>query len=153
MIFRKGRVQDVPQIYHQLAKLSDKGILLPRSLSELYDLIRDFYVTCPDDEPETVAGMCALHICWADLGEIRSLALKEELRGRGIGRRLVEECIKEAREFGLKNLFALTYIPEYFMKLGFKHVEKSKLPQKIWSDCFKCVKFPECDEVSLALEL
>ncbi len=153
MIFRKGRVQDVPQIYHQLAKLSDMGILLPRSLSELYDLIRDFYVTCPDDEPETVVGMCALHICWADLGEIRSLALKEDLRGGGTGRRLVEECIKEAREFGLKNLFALTYIPEYFIKLGFKQVEKSKLPQKIWADCFKCVKFPECDEVSLVLEL
>ncbi len=153
MIFRKGTVQDVPQIYRQLADLGEKGILLPRSLSELYDLIRDFYVTCPDNEPETVVGMCALHICWADLGEIRSLALKEEFQGQGIGRRLVEECIKEAREFGLKNLFALTYIPEYFMKLGFGLIEKSELPQKIWADCYTCVKFPECDEVSLAMEL
>ncbi|MBW2061372.1 MAG: N-acetyltransferase [Deltaproteobacteria bacterium] len=147
---RKARVKDVPLIYEMLADLGQQGLLLPRSLSELYDFIRDFYVAYPNGESGALAGTCALHVCWADLGEIRSLAVNSWFQGQNLGRELIEACIEEARELGLKRLFALTYIPEYFMKFGFELIEKSELPQKIWADCFKCVKFPECDEVALA---
>ncbi|MBW1708622.1 MAG: N-acetyltransferase [Deltaproteobacteria bacterium] len=153
MQLRKSRVTDVPLIYELLTELGQKGLLLPRSLSELYDVVRDFFVAHPDGEPETLAGTCALHICWADLGEVRSLAVDSSYCGQDLGRRLVEECIAEAREIGLKRLFALTYIPDYFMKFDFKLIEKNELPQKIWADCFKCVKFPECNEVALVKDL
>ncbi|MBW2090573.1 MAG: N-acetyltransferase [Deltaproteobacteria bacterium] len=153
MQLRKGRVADVPLIYELLAELGQKGLLLPRSLSELYDMVRDFFVAYPDADPGALAGTCALHICWADLGEVRSLAVDSPFRGQNLGSQLIEACIKEARDFGLKRLFALTYIPEYFMKFDFKQIKKTELPQKIWADCFKCVKFPECDEVALVRDL
>ena len=153
MQFRKSRVTDVPAIYDLLSDLGRQGLLLPRSLSEIYDMLRDFFVVHPDGEPDSLAGVCALHVCWADLGEVRSLAVQSSFQGQNPGRRLIDACIEEAREIGLKRLFALTYIPEYFMKLNFKQIEKSELPQKIWADCFKCVKFPECDEVALVRDL
>lgn len=153
MIIRKARVPDVPQIYELLKDFAEEGLLLPRSLSELFDLVRDFYVASPNKEPELLAGVCALHICWSDLGEIRSLAVKPDFQGRDLGRTLLHACTGEALEMGLTRLFALTYIPSYFEHLGFDRIEKSELPQKIWADCFKCVKFPECDEVALAKQL
>jgi amino-acid N-acetyltransferase len=150
---RKSKVRDVPKIYHLLTEFGREGLLLPRSLSELYDVIRDFYVVFPGGDEEQLLGACALHVCWEDLGEIRSLAVAREHQGRDLGRRLVEACMDEARQLGLKRLFALTYIPAYFQRFDFKSIDKSELPQKIWADCFKCVKFPECDEVAVARDL
>ncbi len=100
-----------------------------------------------------MVGICALHICWDDLAEIRSLAVREEDRKKGIGAKLVKACLEESRKLGIKRVFALTYEPEFFERLGFRKVDKAGLPHKIWTDCLKCVKFPDCDEVSLVKEL
>lgn len=127
--------------------------MLPRPLSELYDLIRDFFVSPLIDEPGTIAGACALHVCWSDLGEIRSLAVEPGSQGSNLGRSLVEACVAEGRELGLKRLFVLTYIPEYFKRFGFELIDKSALPPIIWADCLKCVKFPECGEFALEKKL
>lgn len=150
---RKATVNDVPQIYELLKAWAERGLLLPRSLSDLYDVVRDFFVVSAENEPDIVAGICALHVCWEDLGEIRSMAVVQNYQGTGLGRRLLEACLAEARELGLNRLFVLTYIPEYFARYGFALIEKSSLPQKIWADCFKCVKFPECEEVAMKKEL
>ncbi|MDH7498911.1 MAG: N-acetyltransferase [candidate division NC10 bacterium] len=128
---------------------ADRGEMLPCSLSELYERVRDFFVY--EDRGE-VAGTCALHVSWEDLGEIRSLAVKEPYVRHGIGTRLARACLEEAAALGIKKIFALTYKPAFFRRLGFQVIDKSKLPQKIWSDCVKCVKFPECDETAVILE-
>ena len=124
--------------------------MLSRSLSELYEAIRDFHVF---ESGGAVVGTVCLHICWEDLAEVRSLAVAAGQEGQGIGRRLVETCLEEARQLGLKRVFALTYKPGFFGKLGFREIEKSELPQKIWGDCMKCVKFPECDEIAMIIDL
>jgi amino-acid N-acetyltransferase len=148
-IIRKPQIKDVPQIHGMLKDFSSRGLMLPRPLSELYDVIRAFHVASPEDDPDVVAGVCALHVCWSDLGEIRSLAVLPEYQGADLGRMLVRACMAEAKDLGLDRLFVLTYIPDFFEKLGFKLTEKAVLPQKIWADCLKCVKFPECDEIAL----
>jgi len=144
-MIRKAVVKEVTEIHRILNYYGDKGILLPRSLSELYEHLRDFFVF-KDETKEKIIAVCALGLCWDDLAEIRSLAVEEEYQGNGYGTMLVEKCIEEANELGLKKLFTLTYVPDYFGKIGFKEVDKSELPHKVWSDCLKCIKFPDCDE-------
>jgi len=117
--------------------------MLPRSLSELYETLRDF-VICENNGH--ICGVCALHIMWEDLAEIRSLAVEIKYQKKGIGKNLVKYCLKDARKLGIKRIFALTYHPDFFKKLGFKDIDKSELPQKIWGDCIRCPKFPGCDE-------
>jgi amino-acid N-acetyltransferase len=117
---------------------------------DIFESIRDFYVFVEDDR---VVGVAALNICWEDLAEVRSLVVHEDVAGRGIGSRLVEACLSEARQLGIGRVFALTYQQSFFEKLGFEVIEKSELPQKIWSDCIKCVKFPDCDEIALNISL
>ena len=153
MMVRKARVPDVKLIYELLKGLGEKGMMLPRSLSELYDVVRSFLVACPEDHPERIVGACALHVCWEDLGEIRSLAVASEYRGQDIGRLLVEAVLEDGRRIGLHRLFVLTYIPDYFKKYGFNLTEKSRLPHKIWADCLKCVKFPDCGEIAMERDL
>jgi len=94
-----------------------------------------------------------LSICWEDLAEVRSLAVAPGQQGKGIGRKIVEMCLSEATELGLKRVFALTYQPIFFKTMGFFDIEKSELPQKIWGDCINCVKYPDCDELALAINL
>jgi len=150
-MIRKAKVSDVKQIQRLLNDWSEKGKLLARSLSELYDSVRDYYVFAPEDG--TLLGVCALHVCWEDLAEIRSLAVREDAAGRGIGSQLVRACLEEARGLGLARVFALTYEPHWFGRFGFRRVDKNSLPHKIWGDCIRCPKFPECDEVAVAVEL
>ena len=107
----------------------------------------------PEGRPDELAGACALHITWEDLGEIRSLVVDPKFQGQDLGYRLVEACLHEARELGLRRIFVLTYIPDYFERFGFKHIKKTELPQKIWADCFKCIKFPDCDEVAMTRQV
>lgn len=149
-MIRKARIADVKIIHKLLLNYAKDGLMLSRSLSELYEGIRDFYVY--EDQGEVVGTVC-LQICWEDLAEVRSLAVSEGRGLRGIGRQLVEACLAEARELGLKRVFALTYKPGFFEKLGFHLIEKSELPHKIWTDCIKCPKFPECDELALSIDL
>jgi amino-acid N-acetyltransferase len=149
-MIRKAILQDARQIHQLLLTYAKDGIVLSRSLMEIFEAIRDFYVFVEDDK---VIGAAALNICWEDLAEVRSLVVNEGFAGRGIGRHLVEACLSEARQLGIGRVFALTYQQEFFEKLGFEVIEKSELPQKIWGDCIKCAKFPECDEIALSLTL
>ena len=151
-MIRKAKITDIQAIHSLLARYAQKGLLLGRSLSDLYELMRDFIVAY-DETTSLVIGVCGLHICWNDIAEIRSLAVREEYRGRGIGKKLVEECLQEASLLGISRVFVLTYVPEFFKKFGFVRVDKSVLPHKVWGDCIKCVKFPDCDEEALLLNL
>mgnify|MGYP005833198237 CR=1 FL=1 len=150
-MIRKAKVSDVKQIQRLLNDWSEKGRLLARSLSEIYDGLRDYFVHVHEDG--AIVGVCALHICWEDLAEVRSLAVRQDCLRRGIGRGLVASCLEEARGLGVRRVFALTYEPDWFAQLGFARVDKNTLPHKIWGDCIRCPKFPECDEVAVAIEL
>jgi len=152
-MIRKTDIKDIRSIHQILGYYADQGLLLPRSLSELYVHLRDFFVIEDKNKNGSVIAVCALGICWEDLAEIRSLAVAQDQQGKGLGSQLVEVCLEEARSLGLKKVFALTYIPEFFSRLGFKEVEKSTLPHKVWADCLKCPKFPDCDEIAMILEL
>ena len=149
-MIRKARIKDVKAIYELINFFAKKDIMLPRSINDLYDNLRDFFV-CED--LGSVTGCCALHISWEDLAEIRSLALNETRQAKGIGKQLINACIDEAKNLGIKKVFALTYVPEYFEKFGFKRVDKSCLPRKVWGECLSCVKFPDCSEIPLIKEL
>lgn len=151
-MIRKAKVTDIRAIHKMLDFYSRRNEMLARSLSELYDNLRDFFVYT-EGETERVVGTCAMHVCWEDLAEVRSLCVLEEYQGRGIGTKLVEACISEAITLGLFKIFVLTYRPGFFQRQGFKEVDKAALPHKVWADCIRCVKFPECDEVAMVLNL
>lgn len=151
MLIRKAVAKDIGDIHKLLSHYAEQGLLLPRSLSELYDHLRDFSVI--EDGDSGIIAVCALGVCWEDLGEIRSLAVVEEGHGKNLGTRLVDNCLEEAASLGLKKIFVLTYVPEFFTRVGFRNIEKSTLPHKIWAECYKCPKFPDCDEVALMKEL
>jgi len=150
-LIRKAKISDIPDIHSILTHFGDKGLLLPRSLSDLYDHLRDYSVFVNDEG--NIVATCALHISWENLAEIRSLAVIEQFQGRGIGSALVEFAISEALTLEIYRVFTLTYQPVFFKKIGFKEVDKKILPHKVWSDCLKCPKFPDCDEVALMIEL
>ena len=151
-MIRKASIDDIKQIHSILSIYSKQGVLLARSLSDLYDQIRDFIVST-DPEINDFAGTCSLHICWENIAEIRSLAVLEGYKGRGLGTKLVKSCMEEAVEMGMKKIFVLTYVPDFFKKLGFFSVDKSVLPHKVWRDCINCVKFPDCDEEAMMLDI
>ncbi|HEY5512603.1 MAG TPA: N-acetyltransferase [Geomonas sp.] len=149
-MIRKAKISDVKDIQKLLTNYASRGEMLSRSLSELYDSLRDFYIFEDDGR---VIGTSALHIVWEDLAEVRSVAVAEDAGRRGIGSQVVGACLEEARALGLKRLFCLTYKPDFFAKFGFVVVDKSELPHKVWGDCIKCVKFPDCDEIAMILDL
>jgi amino-acid N-acetyltransferase len=147
---RRARSSDVPMIHELLDFYAKINQLLPRSMAQLYDNLRDFIVYV---EGQQIIGVCSLHVCWEQLAEIRSFCVKKEFQGKGIGRDLVLRCLEDCEELEISSVFVLTYIPKYFEKLGFSIIDKALLPHKIWADCIHCVKFPKCDEVALLLEL
>lgn len=150
-MLRKAKISDAKRIYELLNIYARKGVLLPRSLNSIYENIRDFWVF---EEKEKIWGCCALHVLWEDLAEVRSLAVSPDRRGEGIGYELVRACLLEAWELGVKRVFSLTYVKDFFVEnFGFKEVDKSILPHKVWGECVNCVKFPNCDEEAVMLEL
>jgi amino-acid N-acetyltransferase len=151
-MIRKATVRDVKAIHRLLKKHADRGELLPRALSDLYDCLRDFSVF-EEKSGGSFIGVCALHVCWEDLAEIRSLAVREQYQREGIGSALVTAAMAEAQDLGIRRVFTLTYRPDFFNKHGFKIVDKTTLPQKIWAECVKCVKFPDCDEIAMLKQL
>lgn len=155
-MIRNARMGDIQKIYKLLQYFADKDLLLGRSLSSLYDQLRDFTVFVEKEEEhpdqEKLIGACALHICWDNLAEIRSLAVADGFQESGVGRQLVNNALEEADSFGITRIFTLTYQPEFFRKLGFVDVDKSELPHKVWSDCINCSKFPDCNEEALVWE-
>jgi amino-acid N-acetyltransferase len=142
----KAKITDVPQIHKLINGFADKGLMLARPLSEIYESIRDFFVIRKDEE---VVACGALHISWSDLAEIRSVAVAEDRQKKGLGATLVAACLKEAEELGIKTIFCFTYQPEFFKRQKFADIDKMELPRKVWTDCFRCPKFPNCDEISL----
>ena len=152
-MIRKAVIRDVKPIHKLLSYYADQGLLLPRSLSELYDHLRDLFVVEDNQQWNPIIGVSALGICWEDVAEIRTLAVAEDHRKRGLGSQLVERCLAEAGSLGLKKVFTLSYVPDFFSRLGFKEVEKTVLPHKIWGDCLKCPKFPDCDETAMMIQL
>ncbi len=149
-MIRKAGLQDVRKIHHIISLSSSGGEMLARPLGELYDNLRDYFVY---EDGGKILGTGALHICWEDLAEIRSLCVAEQARKTGIGRILVNACIEEARQLNIKKIFLLTYKAEFFQKCGFHITDKKVFPQKIWSDCIRCPKFPECDEIAMIQEI
>lgn len=146
---RKAKVVDVPAIHKLIMRYADQHQMLPASLSKLYERVRDFFIY---ENPQGVMACAALHVVWEDLAEVRSVAVSPELKGRGIGRALVEACKKEAKKLRIKRVFCLTYTPEFFRRLGFRDVSKNELPHKVWADCINCPQFPDCSEVPLIFE-
>lgn len=143
MRVRKATLSDAKSIHLLVNKFASKDEMLPRSLNEIYENIRDFYV-CENNGK--VIGASALHILWEDLAEIRSIAVLKDFQGKGVGRKLITQCMKEAKSLRVKKVFALTYNTKIFKSFGFKDIDKNALPQKIWGDCLKCPKFPDCEE-------
>ena len=175
---RKAVISDIQPIYRIIIHYSRHDLMLARPLSELYNHLREYFVlekkelldteTAGSDfdgkiqqqgldkqekNEEEIRGVCGLGIYWEDLAEIKSLAVCEEQQGAGWGGRLVKACLTEARQLGIQKVFTLTSAPDFFIKSGFKEVDKSVLPQKIWADCVKCPKFPDCDEIALIIDL
>ncbi|MBF0329808.1 MAG: N-acetyltransferase [Nitrospirae bacterium] len=147
---RQSSISDAKYIHKIINDFARKDEMLPRALNEIYENIRDFIVF---EEDGIIKGVCALHILWEDLAEIRSFAVVAEYQRQGIGKKLLIKSLKDASSLGIKKVFALTYRPDFFKNLGFKDTDKAKLPQKIWGDCLKCHKFPECDEHAVIITL
>ena len=146
MKLERAKISDATQMHQLVNYFADKGEMLPRPLSELYENIRDYFVV---REGERVIACAALHVSWSDLAEVRSVAVAEDCQEQRIGTQLVEACLKEAKELGVAAVFCLTYQPTFFEKFGFSQIDKMELPQKVWTECFRCPKFPNCDEVAL----
>jgi len=151
MNVEKAKISDVQQMHEMVNKFAEKDEMLPRALSEIYEDIRDYFVI--RDKNNQVIACVALHISWSDLAEIRTLAVEENKQAQGLGSVLIKACLDEARQLGLKSIFCLTYKPAFFEKNGFVQVDKMELPRKIWSECFRCPKFPDCDEVALIYQI
>ncbi|MCL2647237.1 MAG: N-acetyltransferase [Phycisphaerales bacterium] len=146
MQIRPATVRDVPSIAALIATFAQRGKMLFRSHAELYETIRDFVIA---EDADRLLGVCALEIIWADLAEIRSLAVAPAHQKQGLGRQLVQTIITEAQRLKIHRLFALTYEHPFFERLGFSVVDKNALPLKVWSGCIKCPKRDSCDEIAV----
>lgn len=142
----KARIPDIPQIHKLINDYASKGEMLARPLSELYEDIRNYFVI---KEGEVVVACAALHVSWSDLAEVRSVAVAEDSKKKGLGAKLVAACLEEAKELGIETIFCFTYQPEFFRRHKFVDIDKMELPRKVWTDCFRCPKFPNCDETAL----
>lgn len=145
-MLRHAKVRDVKAIKLLIERFRDEGSLLPRPLTEIYENIRDFFVV---EEHDRIVGCVALHVVWEDLAEIKTLVVDSQFRSRGYGGRLILAAMREARDLEIECVFALTATPSYFLSRGFEQMDKSDLPHKVWAECVKCHKFPDCDEVAV----
>ncbi len=146
LTIRKAVMHDISPILDLINGYAAKGIMLPRTEFEMSEAIRDFTVVYSGEE---LLGCGALHFYSPTLAEIRSLAVTENAKTRGVGRRLVEALVKEAQDYELDAAFAFTYVTEFFQKVGFHVVERGILPLKAWKDCVRCPKFQACDEIAV----
>jgi amino-acid N-acetyltransferase len=146
MIFRKAKISDVETIASLINSYADKGIMLPRAIPSMYQRIREYTLI---EDNGVIIAVGSLHILWSDLAEICSLAVRPENVKNRLGFSLVERLIQESLGLEINNIFALTYQPAFFEKCGFTRIEKENLPQKVWTECINCPKFPNCDEIAL----
>ena len=142
----KARISDVPAMHRLINDFANRGDMLPRALSQIYENLRDYFVI---RDGTAFIGCAALHVSWLDLAEVRSLAVDKSRQRERLGALLVQACVDEARSLGLPQVFCLTRQPEFFQKQGFTLVDKSTLPHKVWAECYYCPLFPDCDEVAL----
>ena len=147
----KARMSDIPQIHKLVNYFAEQGEMLARPLSELYENIRDYFVI--RDEAGRVVACASLHVNWEDLAEVKAVAVAPEWQDKGLGRHLLQACVEEARLLGIPTLFCLTYRPYFYEKHGFTKVDVMSLPRKVWGECFRCPKFPNCDEVALVRQV
>jgi len=150
MVIRPARISDAAAICGLVNHYAERGRMLHRSLENVYDALREFLVAC---QRERIVGCVAVDIFWADLAEIKSLAVAPESQGAGVGSQLVRHAIDDARSLGVGRLFALTYEEEFFAKHGFAAIDRQQLPEKVWRECFACPKADACDEVAMMLRL
>jgi len=146
----RARVGDGSSMHRLISYFANRGEMLPRALSEIYEGIRDYFVV---RKRGRVIACAALHVTWVDLAELRSLAVDEKEQNQRIGSALVQACLKEAKELGIDKVFCLVRKPAFFEKHGFQPIDKRELPQKVWVECYRCPKFPNCDEVALIRRL
>jgi amino-acid N-acetyltransferase len=146
----RATVRDAEGIHRLVNFWAAQGEMLPRTLGETYGNLRDFFVV---REGDRIVGCVALHIMWADLAEVRSLAVAEDRQSSGHGGALVRTCIEEGAALGLSRLFLLTYRPGFFERVGFIQADVMSLPRKVWNECYRCPKFPGCEEIAMTLEL
>ena len=149
-MLRPARMADVRQIVEIINSHASKGLMLHRPLNQVYEGLREYEVAEKDGQ---IIGCGALNITWEYLGEIRSVAVREGYQGKGIGMRIVQTLLEDAHHLDLKRVFVLTYQPKFFGRVGFQEVEKDILPHKVWKDCINCVKFPDCDEIAMIMEI
>lgn len=147
---RKASIRDIHAILEVINAYAAQGVMLPRTEFEMSEHIRDFSVVYQEG---VLLGCAALHFYTPTTAEVRSLAVRPEMKQHGIGRILVENLEQEARENDLESLFAFTYVPGFFAKLGFLEVERGELPLKAWKDCLRCPKFQDCDEIAVLKRL
>jgi amino-acid N-acetyltransferase len=148
---RKARMGDVRSIHALLNHFADRRELLPRSLAEIYENLQQFVVA---EAQGKVVGTAALYVAWDNLAEVKALAVEEKYQGRGLGRRLLEACLKVAQQLEVRRVFTLTLRTGFFEKHGFKHASKADLPHKVWTECVKCVFFPgRCVEYAMVKDL
>ena len=145
-MIRKAKAGEVPEIKKIIDYYAGKNEMLFRSLEEIYGNLRDYWIW---EEKKRILGCAAFHVSWADLAEIKSLAVARRFIHRGIGTALVKKCLEEAKALELNKIFVLTNKPNFFKKRGFKFIAKEKLPRKIWGECIRCEKFPNCNAVAL----
>ena len=150
MIYRTATFRDVESIHKIVNAYAEQGLMLARSRNSIYETLRDFVLAEHEGE---VVGVGALHLVWDELAEIRAMAISPEYAGKGIGFKIVQHLMEDARKLGVKTLFTLTYQPGFFDKSGFYEVPKEQLSQKVWKDCINCSKFPNCDEIAMVRPL
>ena len=149
-VLRKARLSDVPALFKLIHQYAVEEVMLPRALPELYENIWEFTVAEKDGQ---LAACGALRLYNEEVAEIRSLCVEPQLKTSGLGRALTKQLMFEAEGLGLKRVFALTVVPEFFSKMGFYPVERGALPQKVWRDCLQCEKYFRCDEVAVVFDL
>jgi amino-acid N-acetyltransferase len=147
---RKANVRDVPSILEIVNDYAQEQVMLARSPLAIYENLRDYIVAVDADQ---VIGCGALHVVWGDLSEVRSIAIRKDRKGKGIGKLVAEALLEEANTLLLPKVFAFTYVPGFFESLGFRVVPHSELPHKVFTDCLNCPKFNACDEIAVLLDL
>ena len=150
MEIRPARMGDIPSMAELINYHAEQGRMLHRSRACLYERVRNFSVC---QKEGIVVGCCALEPVWADLGELKSLAVREDMRGQGIGSKLIEQSLEAGRNLDIKRLFCLTREPKFFESTGFTRLDRDELPHKVWSDCVSCPVKDHCDEIALILDI
>jgi len=150
---RKARMTDVNDMYRIINHYAEDQLMLPKTQLQLYENLRDYTVAVDPAASNHVTGCGALHIYWEDLAEIRAIAVAPGMTHQGVGTRLVDQLLAEAREMEVERVFLFTYEPRFFNRFGFVQVEHSSMPLKVYNECFHCPKFNKCDEIAMVLHL